>query len=59
MKDRTDRDRRAQHSDNADVNEKMKKERETQAARIWPILERIDGIDEIRKHDWRPPCLGN
>ncbi len=54
MKDRTDRDRRAQHSDNADVNEKMKKERETQAARIWPILERIDGIDEIRKHDWLP-----
>lgn len=34
------------------INDRMAKERSTQAERVWPILQRILKIEEIRGFDW-------
>jgi hypothetical protein len=34
------------------INERMKKERTTQARRVWPLLQQISNIEEIRDINW-------
>lgn len=34
------------------INKRMEKERTAQAKRVWPILQRIANIDEIRSFNW-------
>ena len=39
-------------SDDPDINERMKRERITQAERVWPILQSIQNIADVRSCDW-------
>lgn len=39
-------------STDTSINKRMEKERTTQAERVWPILQRISNIAEIRSFNW-------